>query len=719
MWRRKVALRGTAGPFVYRDWDTGNTKGHKRLLKSSQGDWSAIIAGQVMRAAKAKYPTRPCRYAGMAFLFMLALLPALLPAAVPGRLPEDLTSMSLEDLMDIEVTSVSKKPQKRSEAAAAIFVISNNDLRRWGVTSIPDALRRVPGVQVARIDANKWAISARGFNSRFANKLLVLIDGRSVYTPLFAGVYWESHDVPLEDIDRIEVIRGPGGTLWGANAVNGVINIITRQAGDTRGTLVSAGAGDEERGFGSVRHGGQLENGANYRVYAKHSSYAEGGNPFGAHDDWELGQVGFRSDWERDARDSFTLQGDYYEGKAGEQVEIASGAVNNPPATFVDDTELCGGNLLFRWQREVKANSSFALQAYIDHVKRDEIVLYEDRDSLDVDFQHHLSPARDHDIVWGVGYRHIRDATQNNATFRLDPAARNVDLFSAFIQDEIRLAPSLHLILGSKFEHNDFTGVEIQPNARLSWLIDGSHTLWGSVSRAVRTPARGEHDVTLRLLPPPAQDPGVPLYAVGNAQFKSENLTAYELGYRVNRGNQWSLDLAFFYNEYDELRTLDPSGMPPADILLPFDNRMEGETYGIELAAQWQVRRGWDVHASYSYLDAFLHLVNGSSDSAAESGEESVPQHQAAVWSSFELGRNLEFDAALRHVGDISVNGVEIDSYTELDLRLGWRPRTGMEISLTGHNLLDSQHTEYLPDFITTQPTDVERSIHVKGVWEI
>jgi iron complex outermembrane receptor protein len=688
------------------------------LLKLSQGDWGFIFAGQVMHTAKLNRPTRPCRHAGMTLLFLLALLPASLPAAGPDHLPEDLTSMSLVDLMDIEVTSVSKKPQKRSEAAAAIFVISNDDLRHWGVTSVPDALRRVPGVQVARIDANKWAISARGFNSRFANKLLVLIDGRSVYTPLFAGVYWESHDVPLEDIERIEVIRGPGGTLWGANAVNGVINIITRQAGATQGTLVSAGAGDEERGFGSVRHGGRLDNGVDYRVYAKHSSRDTGGNPAGAHDDWELGQVGFRSDWERDARDSFTLQGDYYEGKAGEQVDIASGPANNPPATFTDDTELSGGNLLFRWQREVRANSSFALQAYIDHVKRDEIVLYEDRDILDIDFQHHLNPARDHDILWGIGYRHIRDATRNNATFSLDPSARNVDLFSAFIQDEISLAPKLRLILGSKFEHNDFTGVEIQPNARLSWLMEDGHTLWGAVSRAVRTPARGEHGVTLRLLPPPAQDTGVPLYAVGNTQFESENLTAYELGYRVNRGNRWSLDLTVFYNEYDELRTLDPAGMPPADLLVPFDNRMEGETHGIELAAQWQVQPGWDVHASYSYLGTFLHLVNGSNDSAAESGEESAPQQQAAVWSSFELGRNLEFDVALRHVDDISINGVEVDGYTELDLRLGWIPRTGMEISLTGQNLLDSQHTEFLPDFIATQPTDVERSIHIKGIWK-
>jgi iron complex outermembrane receptor protein len=620
--------------------------------------------------------------------------------------------------MDIEVTSVSKKPQKHSEAAAAIFVISNEDLRRWGVTSLPDALRRVPGLQVARIDANKWAITVRGFNSRFANKLLVLIDGRSVYTPLFAGVYWESHDVPLEDIERIEVIRGPGGTLWGANAVNGVINIITRQASDTRKTLVMAGAGNEERGFGSVRHGGRLNNGADYRVYAKYSGRDEGSNPLGAHDDWELGQIGFRSDWDGGTRNSFTLQGDYYQGKAGELVNIATGPMNYPPGTFIGDTELSGGNLLFRWQRALQDDTGFALQAYIDHVKRDEIVLYEDRDILDIDFQHNLRPARAHDIVWGIGYRHTRDTTRNNATFSLDPSGRNADLLSAFIQDEISLTSDLRLTVGSKFEHNDFSGTEVQPNLRFSWLVDERRTVWGAVSRAVRTPSRGEHDVSLRLLPAPAEDPGVSLYAAGNTQFDSENLTAYELGYRINDGNGWSIDVAAFYNEYNELRTLDPISMPPADTLLAFDNHMEGETYGFELAARLRVRRGWDLHAAYSYLNTSLHLTGDSRDSAAERSEDSSPQHQATVWSSFDLGRGLALDAALRHVDDISVNGVDIDGYTELDLNLGWRPRSGLEISLTGQNLLDSEHPEFLPDFIATRPTAVERSINIKGVWE-
>ena len=689
------------------------------LIKLTGGVGTHGANGTAIHAARGIRLTRPFRHAGRAFLGLLALLVASQPVrAGTDTPPDDLIAMSLEALMDIEVTSVSKKPQKHSEAAAAIFVISNEDLRRWGVTSLPDALRRVPGLQVARIDANKWAITARGFNSRFANKLLVLIDGRSVYTPLFAGVYWESHDVPLEDIERIEVIRGPGGTLWGANALNGVINIITRQAGDTRGTLVTAGAGNEERGFGSVRHGGRLDNGADYRVYAKYSSRDEGSNPLGAHDDWELGQIGFRSDWDRGTRDSFTLQGDYYQGKAGELVNIATGPMNYPPGTFIGDTELSGGNLLFRWQRALQDDTGFAMQAYIDHVKRDEIVLYEDRDILDIDFQHNLRPARAHDIVWGIGYRHIRDTTRNNPGFSLDPSGRNVDLFSAFIQDEISLTSDLRLTVGSKFEHNDFSGTEVQPNLRFSWLVDERRTVWGAVSRAVRTPSRGEHDVSLRLLPPPAEDPGVPLYATGNTQFDSENLTAYELGYRVNDGNRWSIDVAAFYNEYDELRTLDPISMPPADSLLAFDNHMEGETHGIELAARFRVRRGWDLHAVYSYLNTSLHLTGDSRDSAAERSEDSCPQHQAMVRSSFDLGRGLALDATLRHVDDISVNGVDVDGYTELDLNLGWRPRSGLEISLTGQNLLDSEHPEFLPDFIATRPTGVERSIYIKSIWE-
>ena len=650
--------------------------------------------------------------AGMLLVLLMTILPG--PAAA-GEIPDDLTEMGLEELMNIEVTSVSKKPEKQTDAAAAIFVITNTDLQRWGVTSIPEALRRVPGVYVTRIDANKWAITSRGFNSRFANKLLVLIDGRSVYTPLFAGVYWDMQDVMLEDVDRIEVIRGPGGTLWGANAVNGVINIITRPAAETRGGLVSATAGNKIPGIGSVRQGGRLQNGTDYRIYAKYRSYAEGYDAAGAHDDWRSGQVGFRADWSGSRHDAMTLQGDLYRGITGQQVIIPTGSGPTVGTADINDTESNSGNLLFRWSRKLDAGADFILQMYYDHVGRDGAVLFEDRDTFDIDFQHRLPWGGAHDLVWGLGYRFVQDDTDNNPTFSLSPATRSVNLFSTFIQNEISLTDALRLTLGSKFEHNDFTGLETQPNARIAWSPDEFHTLWSAVSRATRTPSRGEHDVKLRILPVP--DPGVPVYVVGNNHYGSEDVLAYELGYRFNYRNRWSLDIATFYNDYDELRTMDPVTAPPADILLDFDNNMHGETWGLELAGQWQVRPGWRLNLSYTWLDMALHLDNGSMDQVSESAGDASPTSSAAFWSRLDLGNRLQFDSALRYMGAIAVNGIDIDSYVELDLRLGWEAVPGLEFALIGQNLLENHHREFQPDFINTQSTQVERSIYGRVTW--
>jgi iron complex outermembrane receptor protein len=650
-------------------------------------------------------------------VLLAVLLGTVITAAATEEIPDDLMNMSLEALMNVEVTSVSKKPEKQTDAAAAIFVITNADLQRWGVTSIPEALRRVPGLYVARIDANKWAITSRGFNSRFANKLLVLIDGRSVYTPLFAGVYWDMQEVMLEDVDRIEVIRGPGGTLWGANAVNGVINIITRSAAETRGGLVSATAGNEIPGIGSARHGGKLHNGGDYRIYAQYQRYAEGYNPSGAHDDWRTAQVGFRSDWASSPNDAITLQGDLYQGKAGQQVIIPAGNGPTIGMPAIDDTDSHSGNLLFRWSRDLDADANYALQVYYDHVGRDGAVLFEDRDTLDIDFQHRLPWGHANDLIWGFGYRYVHDNTDNNPTFSLIPASRNVSLYSTFIQNEVSLTDDLRLTLGSKFEHNDFSGYETQPNARIAWSPEEAHTLWGAISRATRTPARGEHDVKLRMLPVP--DPGVPVYITGDDQYGSEDVLTYEAGYRFNYLNRWSLDVTAFYNDYDELRTQDPVTSPPADILLDFDNNMTGETWGLELAGQWQVRPGWRLNLTYTWLDMALHLDNGSMDHASQSAEDASPTNSATFWSTLDLGNRLQFDSALRYMGAIEVNGIDIDSYAEVDLRLGWEATPGLEISLIGQNLLENHHREFLPDFISTQPTEVERSIYGRVTWRL
>jgi iron complex outermembrane receptor protein len=629
-------------------------------------------------------------------------------------LPEDLTDMSLEALMDIEITSVSKRPQKKSEAAAAVFVIKQDDLRRWGVTNIPDALRRVPGLQVARIDADKWAITARGFNSRFANKLLVLIDGRSVYTPLFAGVYWEANDVMLEDVERIEVIRGPGGTLWGANAVNGVINIITRRAEDTQGTLVAAGAGNEEDGFINLRHGAASADGAHYRVYGKFRTVDTGapidiGLPqTAAHDDSEFAQTGFRRDWGEGSNDH-TLQGDYYEGHADQQLLVASS-----PAPVTDNAEYRGGNLLYRLTQTRSPRSDLSLQAYLDYVHLDSAALNESRHTLDIDFQHHFQTREHHEIVWGLNVRHIRDDTQANQIFSLTPARRNVSLLTAFLQDEIRFHHDHgRLTLGSKFEHNDFTGFEVQPNVRLSWLTDAGHTLWGAVSRAVRTPARGEHDVSLMVLPAPRT-------ILGDESFDSETLLAYEAGYRLTLSDRASVDLAVFYNRYRDLRTVDPTGAPST---FRFENNMKGNTQGIEVDVHWQLRHGLDLHANYTRLEIDLDLVNGSLDTQSLSAEDASPTHQANLWLDATLAHNLELDAGIRYVGGLDINLTAFglprtDGYVALDARLGWKPRPDLELSLAGRNLLDDRHPEFNPDFIFSVPTEVERSVHGKVTWK-
>ena len=619
-----------------------------------------------------------------------------------GRLPDDLTEMSLEALMNIEITSVSKKPQKKSEAAAAIFVITNNDLQRWGVTNIPEALRRVPGLQVARIDANKWAITARGFNSRFANKLLVLIDGRSVYTPLFAGVYWEANEVMLEDVERIEVIRGPGGSLWGANAVNGVINIITKSAADTPGNLVVAGTGNEEKGFADVRHGGQTAGGKNYRVYGRFRSVDSGGpiNPGAAHDDSEIAQTGFRMDWDSDTTDSFTVQGDYYQGRGGQQLLIATA-----PAPLVDDADYSGGNLTGHWTHRSDDQSSLSVQAYYDYASRDSAALYEDRHTVDIEVEHHSVLKDIHALAWGLNYRHISDDTEPTQIFSLSPAKRSVNLYSAFLQDEISFRDDkAKLTLGSKFEHNDFSGSEIQPNARFAWITDAGNTLWAAASRAVRTPSRGEHAVSLAVIPPP-------LTIKGNDKYNSETLTAYEIGYRFRPGEHVSVDLTAFYNKYDDLRTIEV--LTPASAI--FANDMEGSTHGFEIDTHWRVNDWLDVKANYSWLEVSLDLVKGSTDVISKSVEDASPQHQANAWFAADLGNNIELDAGVRYVGSLKTFGFpETDRYVAADARLGWSPREGLDVSLVGQNLFDNAHREFNPDFIYSVPTRVERSIYGK-----
>jgi iron complex outermembrane receptor protein len=640
-------------------------------------------------------------------VLIFALAPA--PYAGAAEAAGDLTELSLEELMNIEVTTVSKKRERRSEVAAALYVITQEDIRRSGVTSIPEALRLAPGVHVARIDANKWAVSVRGFSGRFTNKLLVLIDGRSVYTPLFAGVYWDVQDTLLEDIDRIEVIRGPGGTLWGANAVNGVINIITKNARDTQGALATGGGGDEEKAFGAARYGGRLGESFYYRAWAKYFE-RDGGfsDDFQAFDDWEVARLGFRSDWSPTARDALTVQGDFYDGVAGQ-------IVTRRRETFGFDAEISGGNLLARWEHSFSANSDATIQAYYDRTDRREPVLDEVRDTVDFDAQHRFKLPWRHELVYGIEYRLSADDISGDLAAVLDPDARDDQLLSAFVQNEIWLVPErLRLTVGSKFEHNDYSGFEYQPSGRLLWLASQRQNLWGAVSRAVRTPSRAGDEIAVTL----PLDPR----ALGDRSDTSEKLLAFELGYRIQPIGSAFVTLAGFYNLYDDLTSLERGEPfilpgPPEQVVFPIliRNKLEGRVYGGESSIDFVPFTWWRMQGTYSYLQVDLDLAEGSEDPISETAEDASPHNQASVRSYFDLPFAASFDGVFRYVDNLPARATS--SYPSLDLRLAYRVTDALELSVVGQNLLAEHHREFRELIPTIGSTEVQRSVYGKIAW--
>ncbi|MBK7997876.1 MAG: TonB-dependent receptor [Verrucomicrobia bacterium] len=641
-------------------------------------------------------------------------------AAVPGG---DLSGLSLEQLVNVQVTSVSKREESLSRASAAITVVSQDDIQRSGARTIAEALRLAPGLSVARVDSHTWAISARGFNDSFANKLLVLMDGRSVYTPLFSGVYWDVQDTMLEDIDRIEVIRGPGATLWGANAVNGVINIITKSAKDTTGGLAVAGGGNEELGFGALRYGGKLGENAYYRVYSKYDSRDSSALPNGdlADDRWQMARTGFRIDWEANANANLTFQGDLYGGWLDQTYRFPTLTAPDYFEVASKPIDVSGGNFLTRWTQDLSADSDMTLQIYYDRTRRDSRgLLMEERDTVDVDWQHHWRLNDWNYWTWGLGYRASFDHLEGNFVTSFDDERRTSQLASLFAQDEIQLVPDrLNLVLGSKFEHNDYTGFEIQPGARLSWTPDDHQTFWVSVARAVRTPSRAEDGIRLNDRVSAGAPPTVGS-VFGNLDYKSEELTAYEAGYRVQLWEKVSVDLATFYNVYEDLRTtefrgaaLDPS-LPGSPIVgrLDIDNGASGETFGGELALTWHARDWWRWRGSYSLLEAQLHPKSSSNDSDAEDDERKSPHHQVALQTSLDLPGNIHWDVAGRYVDQLRELGV--DAYFAMDMRLSWRPRPNLELSIVGQNLFDDRHLEFVPTIIPIQRTETQRSIYGK-----
>ena len=636
---------------------------------------------------------------------------------------DDLTGLDIDELARIEITSVSRKAEPVASASAAVSVLTREDIRRSGATTLPDVLRMVPGLQVARVGSRDWAVSARGFNQQSANKLLLLVDGRSVYSPIFAGVFWDALGFPIDEIERIEVIRGPGATLWGANAVNGVVNVITRPAGESRGGRVSIGAGSRLQVTGGGRYGGTIGS-TDFRINGgarrrEASLLANGDDAF---DDWSFGRVSFRLDGTLSHRDSWTLQGDAFRGAGDHRLLLPTPA---PPHTeiVVDELEIDGVDLLGRWTHHMSARSDLTVQAYYDRARREQTPLFGTMvvDQLDIDAQHRFGVGEWHDIIWGAGYRRMSDDVTGALGLSFAPSARTTDLWTAFVQDEITLVPDrLYLTIGSKFEHNDYTDGALQPNARALWRPSPVHSVWAAVSRAIRTPSRIDADAVAA-----AAIPGAPVQAVlvGSDDYGAEELIAYEAGYRLEPVVSVSFDAAVFYNDYDDLRTIAPGApLPPQGDdprpVLPFDvdNDAYGRSYGFELAGTWRASRHVRLRASYSRLEVRTAIDAGApAGSRPEAADGLDPEHAATAWLTVDLPGHMELDLLGRHVAELRGRG--IPAYTSADIRAGWRWRDRLELSVVAQDLLEDRHAEFPTISFILDNRQIGRRVFARAVW--
>lgn len=625
------------------------------------------------------------------------------PAAEAQSATNALPDLSLEQLLNIEVTSVSKKEQNLFDAPAAISVLSNDDLRRSGATSVAEALRLVPGLDVAQASSSEWAISSRGFNNVYANKLLVLVDGRAVYTPLFSGVFWDLQQTMLEDVDRIEVIRGPGATLWGANAVDGVINVETRSARDTQGLFSYAGGGYPHEAMAGSRYGGQLGDDTFYRVFG---SYQLNGdfeliNGKSAADNWQGGQGGCRLDRYPQAETHLTWQGDV---TANELYDRSSDAYNV--------------NTLGRWTRTYSERASLEAQVYFDRTERSEAArVGEAINTLDLSLQHNFGIGERNDVVWGLGYRLIgNEVWQTTPNVTVKNEDFTMQLFNAFVQDEFKIVPDKFSVsVGTKIEHNDVTGFEFQPSIRATFKPEENQTLWASISRAVRTPNELEARNVLNVaLGGPEPGPGGGLYVptlVGGANLKSEVLWAYELGYRIQPVKSVSVDLATFYNDYSHIIGFGPvsqfnPGSPAGTADIPWANTQNGSTWGGELSVTYSPFAIWRLTASYSLLEEHVHDI-------ATGAPHPDPEHQALLRSSYDLTRRISLDGQLRYVAKLA----DEPAYATADARIAYRPTKNIELSLVGQNLFQPRHVEEGPTPLV--PTaEVPRGFYGKITWK-
>jgi iron complex outermembrane receptor protein len=610
-----------------------------------------------------------------------------------GYASTDLSKLSIEELAAIQVTSVSKRSEPLGQTASAIYVITRDEILRSGATTVPEILRLAPNLQVYQTSASRYVITARGMNGsqaaqNFSNKLLVLIDGRTVYSPLFSGVYWDMQDVLPQDIERIEVVSGPGATLWGANAVNGVINITTRSSADTQGGVATAAAGDQQRSA-SLRYGGRISQALTYRLYAKavaeDGAYTAAGAR--AHDHWSRPQAGFRLDWTPTAADAVTLQGDGYRA-----FEAQAGA----PAQHIN-----GANLLGRWSRTWQNGSAFQLQGYVDHVRRGD---ESDGsgfhvDTYDIDLQHSFALGDRQQIVAGGGYRLSRYRIDGSATLQFSPSRRDLKLFNAFVQDSISLGSQTTLVVGLKVEDDPYIKPEILPTARLAWTPSPGVTLWGAVSRAIRSPTPLDRDVVEIAFGGP--------FLVGNSDFRSEKVTAYELGAKLQPTPKTSLAINTYYNDYDDLHSIEVT--PVVFLPLRWGNLLQGHSYGIEAWGDYQLAPWWRLSAAVSYLDETFKFKPGSSGLLGVSQVANDPKYQASLKSAVDLGERLTLDAALRYVS--ALPDPRIPDYVELNGRLAWNVTDQLQLALSGRNLLHARHREY------EDGGQIPRSVFVDVQW--
>jgi iron complex outermembrane recepter protein len=700
-------------------------------------------------------PLARCRAAGARPLLWATLAVGTALLATPGHTTTHAATrsdtsaagaadLSLEELMKISVQTASRKTEKLQDVAAAVFVVTRDDIERSGASSIPEALRLAPGVQVARSANNRWAVSARGFNGRFANKLLVLMDGRSIYSPLFAGVLWENEDTLLQDIERIEIIRGPGAALWGANAVNGVINIITRKATQSAGrdssSLLVLSAGSEEPGLVALRKGWAVGDGA-VRVWAKAFNRGPAVDAKGnkGNDYWRSVRAGVRGDWQLAGGNQLTLVGGGHQSPSGDVWNLASltSPTGYTPTTLQQDNS--GAHLQLRHTWALAGGGEAALQGYADTTGLDVGgVVRERRNTADLDFQHRLQPGGTHDVVWGWGMRQSSDhitRTSVSSFLTLMPERRTWRLFSAFVQDEITLVPETwRVVLGARLEHNSFTGTEPQPNARVVWTPTPQVSLWGALSRAVRTPSRAERDSLVDLSVIPAQPPQQPavLLRTGavNNNFDSEKVDALEVGWRQRLAPQLSADLALFSSRYRDLRSgrlgassFEFTPVPHAVQRIVSGNYARANTHGAELALDWQPSRAWRTQAAYTYtqITARATIDDPIATDAARSYQHSAPRHQVNLRTSHNPSSSHQLDAMLRHVSKLpstDLSRATVPAYTNLDLRWAWRVQSGLQLAITGQGLLQRQHQEFVPDQLPSQPLLVQRAVLAQLKWD-